>query len=614
MAEEKIGKYQIIGELGKGAMGIVYKAKDPHIKRTVAIKTIRFDMINQSFKQEETVERFIREAQSAGILSHPNIVTIYDVGEDNGTTYIVMEYIEGTSLEDVIASGTKKSTGEIVDIMIQLGDALDYAHEKGIVHRDIKPGNILIDNEGKPHLVDFGIAHISESTLTQSGMTLGTPNYMSPEQISGKKLDRRSDIFSLGAVFYELLTGARPFAGDNITTVIYKIMHEEPRSIKSIDNQLHEGLQFIINKVLAKNPNLRYQDCVGLAEDLNNYTNITSDIRTSKLKKTIIESTEVQDFSFIRKKNNTPKYIMAGLGILVAAAIAVFLLFPDLFKPAETKPSYSAALDSGIMSFREKDFDGCISKMEVLLKIDPNNQKARNYLAEAKRLKKESAAGSASNKNTKSGKILDTAIRDAGKDRSEIKKQDTPETGDKKIIEKKVAASNNKKEIQKAVKAGLEKGIKALETKNYQEAVTQLQKVLQLEPGNKKAAEHLTTASNKLAYRQLYSIYGKFGNSIKNGTLYGFYQQNCTNRVFQGEKDDAKLLFQLYRDMKPATQQPNINLTDLSHGTVRFYYMLTGVSKTDGVRKQLQEGIYTWNVEKLKNNWKIVKIKYESKK
>jgi len=272
MEIDKIGKYSIDGVLGKGAMGIVYKGVDPLIGRTVAIKTIRFDVIDSSFKQDEAIKRFTREAQSAGILSHPNIVTIYDVGKAEGLTYIAMEYIEGRSLEELIVSRKKFSLDEIINIMTQIGDALDYAHSKGIVHRDIKPGNILIDKEGNTHLCDFGIARIEASDLTQTGTSLGTPNYMSPEEIAGKKADNRSDLFSVGVILYELLTNEKPFPGDNFTTVLYKIINEDPLPLKTFDKKLPDGLDHTVQKALAKAPESRYQSCRELTEDLINYS------------------------------------------------------------------------------------------------------------------------------------------------------------------------------------------------------------------------------------------------------------------------------------------------------------------------------------------------------
>ncbi|OGD26481.1 MAG: hypothetical protein A2Y56_13460 [Candidatus Aminicenantes bacterium RBG_13_63_10] len=274
VTEPKIGKYTIVGEIGRGAMGIVYKAVDPYIGRTVAVKTIRFDILGQGPERDIAQKRFMREAHSAGNLSHPNIVTIYDVGEDQGISYIAMEYVDGSSLDDLMHSKQKFSLEEILSLIEQVAEGLEIAHKKGVVHRDIKPANILIDSENRPRIVDFGIARISTSTMTQTNMIMGTPYYMSPEQISGRKVDNRADIFALGGILYELLTGQKAFPGDNLTTVIYKIINEEPLPIRSMKKNLPEGLDFIVSKALAKAPEERYQSCREFVHDLRHYNQL----------------------------------------------------------------------------------------------------------------------------------------------------------------------------------------------------------------------------------------------------------------------------------------------------------------------------------------------------
>jgi predicted Ser/Thr protein kinase len=271
MDQQKIGKYTILSQIGKGGMGVVYKAFDPTIGRTLAIKTIRFDECGPQMAREEAQARFLREARSIGSLSHPNIVTIYEVGEDQGTSFIAMEYVEGNSLEDLLKNGKKFSQNEAIRLTIQLADALGHAHRRDIVHRDVKPGNILIDQEGRPRLVDFGIARISASTITQANAIMGTPYYMSPEQITGKRVDSRADIFSVGAILYELLTSEKAFLGDQISTIIYKIVNEEPLPLRSYVKDIPVGLDAIVRKALAKDPDARYQTCGDLIGDLTDY-------------------------------------------------------------------------------------------------------------------------------------------------------------------------------------------------------------------------------------------------------------------------------------------------------------------------------------------------------
>ncbi|MCJ7525843.1 MAG: bifunctional serine/threonine-protein kinase/formylglycine-generating enzyme family protein, partial [Candidatus Aminicenantes bacterium] len=268
---DKIGKYTISGEIGKGGMGVVYRGLDPMIGRSVAVKTIRLDILKGESGREDALKRFRREAQAAGNLSHANIVTIYDVGEHEGLIYIAMEFIDGCSLEHLLQQKRKFTLQEITHLFGQIGSALDYAHRQGIVHRDIKPANILVGRDLKVSIVDFGIARTAASTMTQTGMLMGTPRYMSPEQIAGKKVDNRSDIFSLGAILYELLTQHNPFAGESITTVIYKIMHAELPPLSDFNKQLPAGLEGVVKKALARDADARYRSCGELLADLKKY-------------------------------------------------------------------------------------------------------------------------------------------------------------------------------------------------------------------------------------------------------------------------------------------------------------------------------------------------------
>jgi serine/threonine-protein kinase len=269
----KAGRYQIVGELGRGSMGVVYQGFDPIIGRTVAIKTMLPEGLSPQEFQEYKL-RFQREAQAAGILAHPNIITVYDFGEDNGVLYLAMEFLEGKSLEKIVQEKTVLPIETILPIYDQVCGALDHAHKNKIVHRDIKPANIMILQNGLVKVTDFGIAKMMAMGMTQAGQILGTPNYMSPEQVKGRQIDGRSDIFSLGVILYELVTGEKPFGGQNITTVIYKIINENPIPPRELDASIPTGLSYVISKALAKNVDERYQTCRELAEDLRNYRNL----------------------------------------------------------------------------------------------------------------------------------------------------------------------------------------------------------------------------------------------------------------------------------------------------------------------------------------------------
>jgi serine/threonine-protein kinase len=272
MPLDHIGRYKIVAELGKGAMGVVYKATDPNIGRTVALKTMRVDVVH-GMEAEEIVRRFHAEARNAGVLNHTNIVTIYDAQELEGVFYIAMEFIEGQTLLELLKHGNL-SPEKILDITRQVCAGLDYASARGIVHRDIKPANIMIEADGTVKIMDFGIAKSIGTGMTSTGQVLGTPNYMSPEQVKGRTLDGRSDLFSMGVVLYEMLTGERPFTGDNVTTIIYKIVNEQPPAPRDLDATVHPGLSAVVMKALAKNRDERYQKGTDLVNDLLHYNEI----------------------------------------------------------------------------------------------------------------------------------------------------------------------------------------------------------------------------------------------------------------------------------------------------------------------------------------------------
>ena len=267
----KLGRYHVLEEVGRGAMGVVYKAYDPVIEREVAIKAIELSFRTNNEETQVYLKRFYREAKAAGKLNHPNIVTIYDVDEDKetGTPYIVMEFLEGSSLQETTSSGIRLDLDDTRKIILQIADALDYAHRNGIVHRDIKSANILILDNLKVKIADFGIARMPSSDLTQEGQFVGTPNYMSPEQIQGKSLDGRSDLFSLGVIFYMLLTGERPFYGDSITAISYKIIHSEPIPARTLNPVVPDDWNRVLFHLLAKDPAQRYQTGAELVSDLN---------------------------------------------------------------------------------------------------------------------------------------------------------------------------------------------------------------------------------------------------------------------------------------------------------------------------------------------------------
>ena len=263
-----VGRYEILEELGQGAMGVVYKGKDPKINRLVAIKTIRFSDDFEEQQAKEVKERFFKEAELAGRLSHPSIISIHDVGEDYDLTYMAMELLEGEDLEHFCGKNSLLPLRKVLDIIAETADALDYAYTQGVIHRDIKPGNIMLLKNGHIKVTDFGIAKAVSSSQTRTGIILGTPNYMSPEQINGMEIDGRSDIFSLGIVFFQLLTGQLPFGGKTLTELFYQITQAKHPSPRQINPKVIRPCEQLIDKALAKDPDKRFQRASNFAKYL----------------------------------------------------------------------------------------------------------------------------------------------------------------------------------------------------------------------------------------------------------------------------------------------------------------------------------------------------------
>jgi serine/threonine-protein kinase len=270
MEATKLGRYTILSELGRGAMGVVYKATDTALARTVAIKTVNMALERDGAEKYEA--RFYQEARAAGSLNHPNIVTVYDVGKEDNVAYMAMEFIEGVELRSMLGEGRAVPVSQALSIAAQVAEGLAYAHQHGVVHRDVKPANIMVVASGPVKITDFGIARMRAAAdeLTQTGMMLGSPKYMSPEQVIGKRADQRSDIFSLGVILYEMLTGGAPFNGENVTALMYQIVNFAPPAPSAVNAAVPELLNFIVAKMLAKPLEERYQGAQELAQDLRN--------------------------------------------------------------------------------------------------------------------------------------------------------------------------------------------------------------------------------------------------------------------------------------------------------------------------------------------------------
>ncbi len=307
----RIGRFDILEKLGEGAMGTVYRALDPLIERTVAIKTIPLNLPEEEKRLFE--DRFLREAKSAGKLSHPNIVTIYDVGETDDFAYIAMEYLDGPSLREILREHGPLPFELAIDTALQMADALAFAHDHGIVHRDIKPPNVIVDSKrGAVKLTDFGIAHLMSNTETRAGMLLGSPRYMSPEQVQGQPVDGRSDIFSLGVVLYEMLVGRPPFGGEELHGILFRIVNEPVTLVSQTRRDTPAGVDEILSRCLAKKPENRYSNAHDLAQDLNTLLHP--------------QPTESSELPINPPLSRTLKAVAFGMPVLIVLVLAIGLI------------------------------------------------------------------------------------------------------------------------------------------------------------------------------------------------------------------------------------------------------------------------------------------------
>jgi len=439
MGLDQIGKYKILGRIGQGAMGEVYRAHDPLLNRHVAIKTIAPSLgSDRDFKK-----RFKREAQAAAALNHPHIITVFDLGEEDDITYMAMELLEGKDLRDLIAAGALATLREKLTVMQQVCDGVAFAHSKGVVHRDLKPGNIHIQPNGQAKVLDFGLARINTSDMTRTGTVMGTPHYMSPEQVRGEKVDASSDVFSLGAVFYELLTGRRPFGHDASHNVLMRILGEEPRPIRELAPDVPDLVAAVAERALAKTREGRYADAGAMAATLRRVTqslppsllygdvdvgpedaeraplteseatlildraggprvagSTALDLDRSRAAETALLGTVRPGRTVVGAATDVPppsRSWVWAVGVVVLAAIGVgtwaFVHRPAPATPATAEEHLDILTDALVTSqvelaredLRNRDYDEAMAQAERALAYAPENAEAQQVLDEARR-------------------------------------------------------------------------------------------------------------------------------------------------------------------------------------------------------------------------------------
>lgn len=571
---DQIGKYKILGILGKGGMGIVYKGLDPDIEREVAIKTIRIDTFLDGPAKEEMLNRVIREAKAAGRLNHPNIITIYDVIRETDLTFIVMQYVDGQTLQALIESGKTFSPQEVIDILKPVSEALDYAHDNGIVHRDIKPANILLDRAGKPFLADFGVARMEASTMTGPGTTIGTLSYMSPEQIMGKTADGRADFFALGVILFELLAGRKPFVGDNLSTIVYKIVHEEPERVTEINQNLPRGYEGVVRRALAKNPDERYQTGREMIGDLENPDNLTAATRDYELKRGASNETPVR-----RKR---PLALAGGLLVFAAVAGGIILVLSynagesqsrtadrgtpkkqDVSPPphlgSSTPPPQTAPAAESLANLREsfelKDYNETVRLAEKILSEDPANAAAREY-----RIKAKAELGAA------------------------------------------------------LIASRLRTGIANYESDNYAACVLAMEEILRLDENNQTARDYLYKADTALSKRDILAMIKQRRQAEENKDLEGLLRGLDSEALASQQQAYYSMIFTIYDGIKSKIQDNTVSVSfsDRTHATASFHHAIQGISKKDGKQKLILFAQKQWTLGKRANAWKIVRIQERS--
>jgi cytochrome c-type biogenesis protein CcmH/NrfG/tRNA A-37 threonylcarbamoyl transferase component Bud32 len=482
----KFGRFKVIGELGKGAMGIVYKARDPVIDREVAIKTLSAE----GREDADLRERFTREARSAGILHHPNIITVYDVGEEKGIPFLALEYLEGRTLQDVIDSDETISLAEKVRIIEQVGSGLHYAHERGVIHRDIKPENVMILEDGTAKITDFGIARSESTDKTKPGVVLGSVGYMAPEQIKGLTLDRRADVFSLGIVAYELLTGQRAFPGDNIPAVMNQILNTNPTPPSAAAREVPGEVDEIIAKALMKDRDDRYATAEEFIESLKSVVGPEEGEAEEEEQKEIRIEEIFGEAEFEEPEEEVPARPMSPATVLFIFLLIVgvgaglffgYMKYTDM-KEREFQEMMAQELDIALMFFNQGRYEEAIEKYDAILEKDPHNSEAmarrqqaqgrRDRLAQIPPLRDQAAAAVAAGNLPAAIEVYQKILAINPRDPEAVLR---------------IAELKQRIERQQKVGEILSEAQQAFERGEYSDAAALWEQVLELNPANEEA-------------------------------------------------------------------------------------------------------------------------------
>jgi len=622
-------RYEIIEEIGQGGMGKVLKVFDKKIHEKIAVKLIRRDIASEP----TTLQRFNQELKIARKIVHKNVCRMYDIGEFKGNHYITMEYVSGEDLRSLIKRIGQFTFRKAVFVAKQVCEGLAEAHAMGIVHRDLKPQNIMIDMEGNARIMDFGIARsVQAKGITETGMIIGTPEYMSPEQVEGKDVDPRSDIYSLGIILYEMLTGQVPFCGNTPMSIAIKQKIAKPRHPRELNASIPEGLSRLILKCLEKEPDKRYGSATALLADLQEME--TSLPATDKVQ----PQRKSGPAREITVKFSPRKFIIPGAVGLVVLAIVLGLW---LFRPSPDKQDDRGLTIKNLLvtarkSWENKEYASALEQFRKVLAKDPKIFEAQLRIADILR---EQGRQDEAVVEYKKASAIDPghplpfrSLGELSEEKGEIgaalayyreclsRSSGGPEAKDIdlkiKALQKRLDDEKNRfqreedEAREREIQAGLALARKALEAGRYQAAVDEAQKVLARDSQNLSASNIIKLARRKITEEEISGIIRRYVQALKDNALLSFYKEAGTPQLCEEIQADTELISRLYDGFQADVSRREIRFSGNDQAEVSFGHKIVGIS--NGVQQVLFEGTYFWTMERHESGWKITAVRSQA--
>jgi serine/threonine protein kinase len=604
-------KYQIIEELGQGGMGRVYRVYDREVEEYVALKIIKPDIAND----KNTIRRFRNELKIARKISHKNVCRMFDLNREDETTFITMEYVPGEDLKTSLRRMGPLSLGKAIFIARQVCEGLAEAHRLGVIHRDLKPQNIMIDREGNARIMDFGVARSLESKgVTDSGSVIGTPEYMSPEQVEGKEVDSRSDIYSLGAILYELVTGQVPFAGNTPMSVALKHVTAAPVEPRGLNSHIPEEINRVILKCMAKAKEARFQGAKKLSEELQRIA------MTLPATDPVLPAPKTPASREITVTLR-PKLIVIPLVVICGVAILGLLGWRFVFNPgtqvgpeslsAEIRPE-SETSQPALEEKRSATETEAPLQQQKISPAEKNSTPPRETNKRANEAK-ESSPGIKQEPDIEPDMQRGNQAFSAGRYPEAIQYMEAVLDKDPNNISARSLLEESKtqiklRRIQREVVQSLAEAQAAFDQDAYQVCLEKTHRVLELEPDHPEALALAQAATEKLAVAQIQVYIDRFVSAWNTKTLPDFYRETCSPELYKKYRKDAELVMSVYDGFQAVASNTTFKFEGLEHVSVSFAGLTTGVRARDGKREVIFEGSYVWEMIHRGSSWQIVKI------